>query len=198
MTIWAMEGQEGALVAYVPDRKLSKAMAFCGVQPIAVREVFKTARVGIFDLQLGMPSALKVESKSQSIPDIVFWSWIAIFSRRATLIAITLGCEQEEFWPCRFQSNPKEEFFFHLPIKAFDVVDIDKSMFRQILPVTPPIPMFMDSLVTKPLPDNLPPCFRAEIPRAKSVFSELLVRDEFKDAWDQQLLRGAVYRQLST
>jgi len=198
MTIWAMEGQEGAPVGYVPDEKLSKAMTICGMQPISVREALQTAVMGVLDMQIGTPSAAKVEKKRQSIPDVVFWSWIAIFSRRATLTAIALGCEQEEFWPCRFQSNPKEEFFFHLPLKVFDIVDVDKSTFKHILPVTPPIPMFMDALVTNPLPDHLPPCFRAKIPGTRSVYSELLVRDEFRNAWDQNALRGAVFRQLTT
>ncbi len=198
MTIWAMRGQEGSLVGFVPDERLAKAITTCGMNPIAVREVLRAAGMEIFDMQIAEPSATRVEMNRQSIPDLVIWSWIAIFSQRAASTAVELGCEAGEFWPCRFQSNPEEEFFFHLPLKVFDIVDVKRSTFRHILPVDPPIPMFIEALVTKQLPDELPPCFRAETPGTTIVFSELFVRDDFRLAWDRNAFRGAVFRRLST
>jgi hypothetical protein len=197
MKFWEMSGQEGALVGFVPDEKLSMAMTHCGINPVAVRNALHLAKADPVDMQLGEHSAATVRKEKQVIPDLVFWSWIAIFSDRATTTAIEFDCEPDEFWPCRFQSNPGEQFFFHLPTRCFDIVDIEKSAFRQILPLNPPIPMFIERLAVKQFPDHLPPCFRAKIPRTKQVFSELLIRDDFKLAWEQRAFRGAKFRQLS-
>jgi len=173
------------------------AMTLCGINPGAVRGALGVANVNTVDMQLGKPSAATVEKERQIVPDIVFWSWIAIFSDRAASAAIKFGCEPDEFWQCHFQSNPGEKFFFHLPTKSFDVVDIEKSSFRQSLPIDPRIPMFIELLVTKQLPNYLPPCFRADIPRTKQVFSELFVREDFKLAWDRKGFNGAKFRQLT-
>ena len=197
MTLWDMSSEEGALVGYVPDEKLSMAMSLCGISPDAVRSALSVANVDIVDMQLAKPLAATVEKERQIVPDIVFWSWIAIFSDRAASDAIKIGCELDEFWPCRFQSNPGEKFYFHLPKKRFDIVDVEKTSFRQILPLDPPIPMFIELLVTKQLPNYLPPCFRADVPRTNQVFSELFVRDDFKLVWDQKGFNGAKFRQLT-
>ena len=197
MTFWEMSGDEGALVGYMPDEKLSMAVTRCGINPLAVRNVLQVANVNEVDMQLGKPSAAAVEKERQFISDIVFWSWITIFSDRAVSTATELGCAPDEFWPCRFQSNPGEKFFFHLPERTFDIIDVDKSTFRQILPLDPPIPMFVERVATKNLPEHLPPCFRVDIPRTKQVFSELFVRENFKLAWAQKAFKGAKFRRLS-
>src|SRR5215471_12123118 len=124
--IWAMDGQsDGALGGYVPDEHLSTAMALCGANLVAVRKVLHSARANPVEMQLAKPGADTAERSRQSIPDFLIWSWIAIFSSRAASTAIECGNEPEEFWPCRFQSNPEEKFFLHLPVKAFDIVDVD-------------------------------------------------------------------------
>jgi hypothetical protein len=197
MTLWEMSAEEESLVGYVPDEKLSMAMTLCGISPGAVRSALDAANVDAVDMQLGKPSAATVEKDRQIVSDIMFWSWIAIFSDRAASTAIKFGCGPGEFWPCRFQSNPGEKFFFHLPVETFDIVDIEKSTFRQILPIDPPIAMFIERLVTKQLPNYLPPCFRANVPRTKQVFSELFVREDFKLAWDRKGFNGAKFRQLT-
>jgi hypothetical protein len=198
MKLWQMSGQEGALVGYIPDGELSVALTRCGMNPVAARNELDLAGASPVDMQLGRPLAAAVEKKPQAIPDIMFWSWIAILSERAVAAASELGCGPDEFWPCRFQSNPNDAFFFHLPTSIVDFVDVEQSSFRQILPLDPPIPMFIERLVARPLSDPLPPCFRVRIPRTNQIFSELIVREDFKCAWDRLSLRGAKFRQLSS
>jgi hypothetical protein len=197
MKLWEMRREEGALIGYVPDEKLSVAITRCGIEPAAVRNALSVANANTVDMQLAKPSAATVQTERQVIPDVVFWSWIAIFSDRAVSTALEFGCEPDEFWPCRFQSNPEQKFFFHLPMKSFDIVDIEKSTFRQILPIDPPIPMFIEMLVTKELPKDLPPCFRADLPRTNLVFSELFACEDFKLSWDHKGFSGAKFRRLS-
>jgi len=197
MKLWEINAQEGALIGYVPDKNLSMAITLCGINPGSVRDVLRLAKTNVIDMQLGKPSAAIVEKDRQSIPDIVFWSWIAIFSERAVSTAIELGCERGEFWPCGFQTNPEDRFFFHLPTKTFNIVNVEKSNFSHILPLDPPVPTSIKHLVTGCLPDDLPPCFRAEIPQTKQVFGELIVRDDFRRSWERKSLQGAMFRQLS-
>jgi len=149
-------------------------------------------------MQLAKPLGDSVESSKQDIPDFVIWSWLAAFSVRAVSMAIEMGCGTSEFWPCRFLSNPNEKFFFHLPEKMFDIVDVEKSTFRHVLPLNPPVPVFIEHLVTKPVPQHIPPIFRAEIPGRGQVFRELFVRDPFRLAWEKWRFSGATFRQLTT
>ena len=191
-----MNAQEGSLGGYMPG-ELSKKLVLCG-NSAAARKALHAAGARVVQLQIAKPTADTVEKKRQSIPDLVIWAWIPIFSRRAASAAIECGCEPEDFWPCRFQTNPDEEFFLHLPLKVFNIVDVDKSTFKHILPLEPPIPTFIEKLGAKPLPEHLPPFFRAEIPGTDQVFGEIFVRDDFKLAWQRNAFAGADFRLLST
>lgn len=197
MTFWEMSAQEGTLFGHMPDETLLKRLTGSGRDFGAIRNVFDRAKANPVDMQLAKPSAATVEKEKQEIPDLVIWSWIPIFSDRAVSTAIELGCGTDEFWPCRFQTNPEENFFFHLPTRSFDIIDMEKSTFRHFLPLDPPIPVFIEHLVTKQQPDHLPGCFRVEIPGIGQVFGELIVREDFKIAWEQKALRGATFRRLS-
>jgi hypothetical protein len=197
MKILEISKEEGTLIGYVPNAKLSMTLSHCGINPAAIRNALSVANVDKIDMQLGKPSAATVETEWQVIPDLMFWSWITIFSGKAVSMATELGCDPDEFWPCQFQSNPEEKFFFHLPKRTFHIIDVEKSIFRQILPLDPPIPMFVERLVTKDVPEHLPPCFRVDIPRTNQVFSELFVREDFKLAWNRRAFTGAKFRQLS-
>ncbi len=197
MIFWEMSGQEGELFGFMPDETLSRGVGDCGLDPGAVRNTFDRAQANPVDMQLVRGSASTTEKERQEIPDLVIWSF-PIFSDRAASTAIELGCGVDEFWPCRFQTNPEEKFFFHLPARSFDIVDIEKSTFRHVLPLDPPIPLFIEHLATKQLPDHLPGCFRAKIPRTGQVFGELFVREDFKIAWEQKAFSGAKFRRLSS
>jgi hypothetical protein len=173
MTLWELQLKvEGTYGAFMPDGDLMKKASLCGISPVDVREVFRAAGADPVELQLVKSSGTEVETERQIISDYLVWSWAPIFSERAASLAIELGCEPDEFWACRFQTNPGEAFFFHLPIRSFDVVDVENSTFLMTLPGDPPFSMFIDRLVTKLLPDQLPPCFRVKMPRTRQTFSE--------------------------
>ena len=118
MTFWEMSAQEGTLIGFIPDETLLKGLTGCGSDLGAIRNVFDQAKASPVDMQLAKPSAATVEKEKQEIPDHVIWSWIPIFSDRAASTAIELGCGTDEFWPCRFQTNPEEKFFFIYPQEA--------------------------------------------------------------------------------
>lgn len=193
MTLWEANKKDGTLVGYVPDAILSKKLVACGT-PLAARRAFEQAKSNPVDMQLAKPIDNIVEKSKQDVPDFVIWSWMAIFSDRVVSMAIEMGCLRSEFWPCRFQTNPGENFFFHLPEKTFDIVDMEKSTFRHILPLNPPIPMFFEHLVIERTTEYVPPCFRVEIPKRGQIFQELLVRDDFRLAWENKGFTGATFR----
>ena len=45
-------------------------------------------------------------------------------------------------------------------------------------------------------PQGLPPLFRTRIPKTQAFFCGLLVRDDFKVAWEREKLTGATFRRL--
>jgi hypothetical protein len=139
-----------------------------------------------------------IESKCSIMSDFLVWAWVPIFSGRAKLVAIQHGCKDDEFLECRCHSNLEYAFFLHLPIKSYDIVDVDNSTFLMKFPGTPPLPHMIQVLKTKPLPpEPLPACFRTSIPYHDQVFSELFAIDDFKLAWEQSEFKGVTFRQLT-
>ena len=142
-------------------------------------------------MQSGKPNAKNVESGRQILPDMLVWSWLLIFSTRAIRALTAAGCAGGEFWPCRFDTNPDDEFFFFLPEKHYDIIDFEKSKFRIVLPLDPPVPILIESLVALPLVEELPPCFHAEYPGRDIAFPDMFVRDDFKRKWEENGFTGA-------
>jgi len=198
MKIWEMKHREGSLVGYVPNEKLLRAITLCASNPSSVRCILDVAELNPVSMQLLKPLEAAVEQGRQQIPDVVFWSWMAIFSDRAAAAAIELGSRPNDFWPCQFQNNPEEKFFFCLPTKSVDLVDVDRSTFRHVMPLAVPMPIFFERLATKPVTGELPPCFWADRPNTNLVFHEFLIRDDFKLAWERLGLTGAEFRLLTT
>lgn len=197
MKFWEISCNEDAMVGFVPDKSLSQNMVRANINPVAVRNVFDYAKQRPVDMQISRPLSDKRETNRQEIQDLLNWGWIKIFSKRATETAIELGCMDHDFWPCRFQTNPEEEFFFHLPINNFDIVDVANSVFRTFIPLTPPIPVFIEKLMVKePLP-NLPPLFKSQIPGTAVFFPELFSLENFKISWEKKGFRGAEFRPLT-
>ena len=149
MTLWELQlNVEGNYGAFMPDGDLAKKAGACGISPIDVREAFRAVGADRVELQLVKSSGTEVETDRQTISDYLVWSWVPIFSDRARLLAIEFGCEADEFWPCSFQTNPGEQAFFHLPVRAFAVVDVEESTFLMTIPGDPPIPSFIQRLQT--------------------------------------------------
>jgi hypothetical protein len=132
------------------------------------------------------------------VPDVVFWSWgIPIFSSKLRENIESIDQNPGEFWKCRFLSNPGEEFFMHLPSKAFDLIDVEKSTFKSVLPTNPPLRLFLEAAVVKNYPTELPGCFRCENPGTGQVFSEVFVRADFPLLWQRMGYSGASFVKLS-
>jgi hypothetical protein len=198
MRLWLMIEMELDFGSVMCDRKLVSAGSLCGSSTVALRNVLFAQNVGMIEMGLARPGETTTLSARQLIPDFLRWVSTPIFSDRAAGLAIEHGCAREEFWPCRFESNPDERYFFHLPTGAVDIVDYDRSIFRMTLPGTPPIPMFAEMVKTKRLPTPGVPCFRALIPGSEQVLVELFVRDDFKEEWERNSFRGAEFCGLST
>jgi hypothetical protein len=198
--LWEIRGQEGTFEVYLPDNELSRATHAGGINPTVMRRAFKAAGAEEITFQLVTSAGDAIKSERQAVSDLLIWSWVPILSERAMRLATSLGCEAIEFWRCRFQSNPGETFFLHLPTTAYDIVDVENSSFLMRIPAgadLPPLPHVIQVLKTKQLPDILPSCFRASIPGHQQVFSELFVRDEFKTRWERERWTGADFRRLA-
>lgn len=199
MKYWAIQSQEAAPEVFLPNEELLRSSHRDGINPVTVRRTFAEAVESSRIMQIIAKDGLGVVTERQPLPDLLFWSWVPIFSDRARKLAVKLGCEEEEFWPCRFESNPGDIFFMHLPERSHDVVDVAQSKFLMMIPMpdTPPIPHHIQSLVLGASSGLLPPCFRAPIPGQSQVFSELFVGDVFKQAWEQMGFTGALFRRLT-
>jgi hypothetical protein len=151
--LWKMEPKERALTGYMPNNTLSLATSVCGMNILAIPDVFIKEGVDVIDMELiegRKPVSLK---ERQSVPDVVFWSWgIPIISSKSRDNIESIDQNPSEFWKCRFLSNPGEEFFMHLPSKAFDLIDVEKSTFKSVLPTNPPLRLFLEAAVVKNYP----------------------------------------------
>jgi hypothetical protein len=194
----AIERQEGTLDVFLPSEDLTKSSHRNGISTTTVRESFEVALDGRPVLfQLATMDGVVATDDPRQPTDLVFWSWIPVFSARARQLLIELGVAATEFVPCLIESRPNESYFLHLPERAFDVVDVERSEFAMTIPLQPPLPHGIRALVLRGDPTSLPPCFRASVPGHAQVFGELLVSDALRDVWTHAGLSGAVFRQLS-
>lgn len=193
MKLWQLAQADGGLVAYIPNAEFLHAFGGHGTDVIAIRRALESFTGEIIDLQVAKPSASAVESVRQTLPDMLVWSWIPIFSERVVNAMTDAGCLQDEFWRCRFDTNPDAKYFFHLPGRRFDIVDFVQTEFKMYLPLDPPFPLFIKKLVTLPIDRELPPCFRAGYPGKDAVLSELFVRHNFKLTWEEHGFTGGVF-----
>jgi hypothetical protein len=192
-----MAEAEGELGSVIADGPFVEAVSLSAGSPIALREAFCAANLETVDMKLAKAGAAVAEVGCQDIPDFLTWVSTPIFSDRAASLAVELGCDQEEFWPCKFQTNPDQKYFFHLPMKSFDIVDFEQSSFLMTLPGNPPIPMFIQDLKVKKIPKHFTPCFRVSIPHSREVLVELFVREDFKIAFESHNFTGGKFRMLA-
>lgn len=194
----AIERQEGTFDVFLPREDLTKSSHRNGISSITVRESFDAALHGqrvLFQLATADGAVVKDDPKQPT--DLLFWSWIPVFSTRAHQLLNHVGVASTEFVPCGFESRPNEGYFLHLPERAFDVVDVERSEFAMMIPLQPPLPHGIRALVLRGDQALLPPCFRASVPGHAQVFGELLVSDALREAWTQAGLSGAVFRRLT-
>jgi hypothetical protein len=188
---WDLKPKEGVLGVFLPNEKLERASHNSGADLGAVREAFSAVAEKMRCFRLVTPEGKIVGKQPQQITDIVYWSWLPIFSARGRKLALEVGSEEEDFLPVYFQSNPEEVHYLHVPQNSLDVVDVKRSKFLMVIPLDPPAPCFIEHLVFRKHARRLPHCFRAVIPGHRLVFGEVFVSDDFKRAWQKRRLTGA-------
>jgi hypothetical protein len=203
MKLWQLQwkdSDDGTFGIHLPDNALSRASRSSGINPRKMREEFSRDGRDHICFQLISPDHNSIiKTRVQTIADLQLWQQ-PIFSERAMHLLCDLGCGVDEFFACRFDANPGN-FYMHLPREWFDIVDIEKSLFAAMLPAPPPLPplpFLIESLVTKELPDRLPPCFRASVPGHLQIFSEVFTTDIFRTGWEAAGFTGAKFRPLFT
>ena len=158
--------------------------------------MFRDAGADPLKLQLMRGRKRTVETRRQVISDVLVYYTMQVPSSRGRDLAKALGSMDGDFWPCRFDTNPDEAFFLVLPNRTFDIVDAEQSTFLNFVPTEPPVPAEIGILRFNRPPHDLPPLFRTRIPKTKLFFCGLLVRDDFKAAWEQSKFTGATFRRL--
>ena len=199
MILWDMNSGQRTLTAVLSDERndqMGLAMARAGTSPVKARMVLRAAGADPLELQLMKEHKRTVETRRQMITDILLYGIAQILSARGKVLAMRLGSMEDDFWPCRFDTNPDEAFFLVLPNRTFDIVDPEKSVFSRFVSIDPPIPSEIGTLGFNRPPQGLPPLFRTRIPKTQAFFCGLLVRDDFKVAWEREKLTGATFRRL--
>lgn len=128
--------------------------------------------------------------------DVLFWSWVPIFSLRAKKLFTSLGSSDDDFIACKVDRN--EICYAHLPRQGEDVFDFSKSSFSMLIPLVPPLPFgLIEATIGIAKNDALFPCiFRSKIPGHEQVLSELFARDDVLSGWKDGGMSGAAFRQV--
>lgn len=195
---WVMERQEGTLGVFLPHEEATRQTGLDGINPATARRVLLGVNGGepvVFQL-VGRDGETTADQSIRPT-DLLFWSWIPIFSDRARKLVLELGGSQADFVRCEFASVTRDQFFLHLPAQAFDIVDPATSQFTMTIPMQPPLPHGIRALCLRNVPAALPPCLRMAVPGHNQVFSELLVSKALRVAWNALRLTGAVFRQVA-
>lgn len=195
---WVMERQEGTLDVFLPSEAVTRQSSADGINPSTVRKALLDGfgNSGVVFQLVGRDGGITADPLAQPT-DILFWSWVPIFSDKACKLILELGGSQADFVRCEFASRPGDIFFLHLPIHSFDVVDLTTSQFTMMIPMQPPLPHGIRALGMRNVPDKLPPCFRLAVRGHNQVFGDLVVSGVLRAAWNAALLTGAVFRKVA-
>lgn len=198
MKIWSLERDKGVPEVYFERFNLVREINRNGIDSIHLGKVFRREfESNIVPFQLVASDGKTVLLEQVELPDLLFWSWVPIFSGRAKEMACSLGCDFGDWIECGFLSNLDRKFFLHLPTENYDIMDLKQSVFRMFIPANPDVPHGIKSLVLKTPSQLLPPCFRAAVPGNSQSFSEFLVRQDFHDLWMNLNFSGANFRQVA-
>jgi hypothetical protein len=88
---WVMERQEGTLGTFLPKEEATKQPSSDGINPATARKaLLGMAECGQVVLELvGRDDEITID-QSVRPTDLLFWSWVPIFSNRPTSFAATL------------------------------------------------------------------------------------------------------------
>jgi hypothetical protein len=124
---------------------------------------------------------------------------IGVLSADARDLMISHGIERNSFCVCQIKQIPNQSFYFFLPQKSYDVLDIKKSVFRSFTPASPPeidedLISGIQKLVLLPSKTKLPSCFLLKYPSLrKREFPEIIVSEAFSQSWLGQRMIGAKF-----
>jgi hypothetical protein len=195
MSYWAMERQERTLDGYLPREDLLDEAMRNGICPVTARQVLLGA-FGNKPVPMHFVDSDGPVIDATRVTDLVFWSWVPVFSDRARHLLVGQGAASADFVEATVEAGVDPRHL-HLPPKSYDVVDLERSAFVMTLPLDPPLPHGIRALSTKRASGPLPPCLRATVPGHAQVFGELLVSDNLRREWEQAGLTGAVFRDLT-
>lgn len=196
MTLWDMQSDESTLAGVLFDEPLETVLVVAGSNPVKTRRALRAAGANPMRFQLVKGNRNRPETRRQAITDILLAYNMPVLSARGAALARRLGSVDDDFWPCRFDTNPDEAFFLVLPDQVFDIVDKEGSVFSRTLPLDPPLPLAIGTLRLRRPAGALPPLLRTLIPDREMTFPELIARDDFKAAWEKAKFTGATFRRL--
>lgn len=191
-----MRAAEDGCGLYLANHALSKRLASSGIRPVLTKRELSSADESSRLFQVIDASGMDVVRTRSPTTDFCVWGWIPVVSDAFKDLAIATGCQTDEFVPCRIEFHDDARFFMHLPEARFDIVDLALTEFGTVLPLDPPLPLDIRTLVTKNHGEDLPGCFRAKHPWPDQSFAELFVTDRFRDQWIERRLSGAILERM--
>ena len=198
MKLWDLKISSSASVsAMFADEEFWLRGQMRGINPNAVRATLAAVPGAPVFMKLVDVDGNQVDFSADNVPDIVFWTWLPIFSERAKQLFLAHGANEADFWLCEFEKIRSAQFYLHVPTESYDILDMEHSKFRMIIPMDPPLPHLLELAKLRPDIPDLPPCFRVAIPGHLQVLSELVVTDELKVDWEKTGLSGGEFRRLT-
>jgi hypothetical protein len=198
MNYYVLERSDSSRDLYLADNGVTRATQVNGINPSTVRKVFDDIfGNGQASLDLVTVGSASAELTGLMLPDLLYWSWVPAFSKRAHDLMLDLGAIPSDFSHCQIGSHPDSYCFLHLPLRSYNTMDIAHSRFKFAIPTEPPIPYGLQQLTMTVGTKSMPHCFRLEIPGTTQVLGELLVSEEFQTQWVNRQLTGAEFRCVS-
>jgi hypothetical protein len=196
MTLWVLERSKDALGVYFSRGELIPTINAEGISPMHVRQVFSE--------MLGQASARFSCVNSKGLVemcrpmDLMFWSWVPIFSQRAKALLVSLGVTQGEFVECEF-SGETSKCYMHLPVSGCDFIDYERSIFSGSIPLDVPLPFGVVDVVQKRdfALQSAPGVFRAVVPGHTQLLSDLFATDLLAKLWQSAELTGGAFRRVA-
>lgn len=201
MSYYELSPEGANVMAFVPNVEFRRELEKCGFWSDlgGAHRLFLETRIDDQVVQLIRVDKDRIVTDKKFFADVIFMSWVSIFSHRARELVLNLGGSEGGFFPCNFESKEcGGMFYWYIPTPC-DVVDMEKSKFLIHLPDAKlgVIPHNIISMETIPGIAIDKHCFRAKKAQPGIVFSELIVSDKFKELWEGSKFTGAKFRKLT-
>lgn len=182
-----------ALDLYLPDENLLVSSIRNGLDPKYVRGILAGAEGGRgarFEV-LGRTS-----KKERKLPDLMYWSWVPVFSSAAYEMLLEVGAANSDFLECGLV-GVQDMAHLHLPDRVENIIDINGSIFSHSVPIDPPLPYSAVHIRPTAGFESLLPIFRTLPPGSRQVTPDVYFRGDAVDRWVQKRLTGASFKQVA-